>query len=321
MKRALLLFFALVVLTACNSHENTPTQSRLQATVSRQPPTSKVVIFVIDGARYSETFGDTDHALIPHIWDDLRPLGAILTSFRNNGETVTVPGHAALCTGTWQSLANDGSERPDRPTLFEYYRQWYAAAASDAYVISGKPKLDVCAWGTDPDYGPAFGATADVGYGSDVAVYDRLLTVLQTQQPHLVMACFPQVDWAGHSGVWNDYTGAITGADSLVWKTWEYLQSDPYYAGQTYLFVTNDHGRHTDVNGGFTSHGDGCIGCRHLMFMALGPDIRANFASAGIFSQRDLARTVGQILDFPVNRADGTVILDIFQFSPTGIKQ
>ena len=142
-----------------------------------------------------------------------------------------------------------------------------------------------------------------------------------TSLTRLVMACFAQVDWAGHSGVWNDYVAAITGADSLVWKTWNYLQSDPFYAGQTYLFVTNDHGRHTDANGGFTSHGDDCAGCSRLVFMALGPDIRANNVSAGIFSQRDLCRTVGQILGFPTPHADGTIIQDIFQFVPTGIKQ
>jgi len=321
MRKPFLLFFVFLALASCDSHDGPATYDPAQTSYSPLDPQPKVVIFAIDGPRYSETFGDPSHTFIPHIWNDLRPQGTILTNFRNFGETKTVPGHSALTTGTWQYLANDGSERPDRPTVFEYYRRWYSAPASEAYVISGKSKLEVCAWGTHPDYGSAFGATADVGYSNDVAAYNRLTTVLQTQQPRLVLACFPQVDWAGHSGVWNDYVAAITGADSLVWKTWNYLQSDPFYAGQTYLFVTNDHGRHTDANGGFTSHGDNCIGCSRLVFMALGPDIRANNVSAGIFSQRDLCRTVGQILGFPTPHADGTIIQDIFQFVPTGIKQ
>lgn len=41
--------------------------------------TENVFVVVIDGARYSETFGDNssnlNHSLIPHIWNDLRPLG------------------------------------------------------------------------------------------------------------------------------------------------------------------------------------------------------------------------------------------------------
>jgi arabinogalactan endo-1,4-beta-galactosidase len=34
-----------------------------------------VIIAVIDGARYSETFGDPAHQYIPRIWSTLRPLG------------------------------------------------------------------------------------------------------------------------------------------------------------------------------------------------------------------------------------------------------
>ena len=324
MNRQLILFVLIVAvlsIASCGSQDGTVSFDSAQTSASPQVPQPKVVIFVIDGARYTETFGDPSHTWIPHIWNDLRPQGTILTNFRNHGMTKTVPGHSALITGTWQDLANDGSERPDKPTVFEYYRKWYSVPASETYVISGKSKLDVCAWGTHPDYGAAFGATASVGYSNDLAVYNELMSVLQTQQPRLVLACFPEVDWDGHSGVWNNYVGSIEGADSLAWKTWDYLQSDPFYAGQTYMFVTHDHGRHSDENGGFKSHGDDCLGCTHLTFLALGPDVRAGRTSGAVFTQRDLCKTAAQVLGFPTPHADGTVIVDIFQFSPTGIKQ
>ena len=39
--------------------------------------TQNMFVVVIDGARYSETFGNNsanlNHSLIPHIWNDLRP--------------------------------------------------------------------------------------------------------------------------------------------------------------------------------------------------------------------------------------------------------
>lgn len=321
MDKLRLLLVALLVFASCGTDDGSTSYQPPRNSLDLQDPQLKVVILAIDGPRYSETFGEPTHAYTPHIWNELRPQGAILTNFRNYGQTKTIPGHSALLTGTWQDVANDGSERPDRPTVFEYYRQWYAAPATDAYLIAGKPKLQVCAWGTHPNYGSAYGATSDVGYASDLDVYDRLIAVLQSQQPHLVTACFSAVDVAGHSGVWSSYVDAISGADSLVWKTWDYLQSDPFYAGQTYLLVSNDHGRHTDQNGGFTSHGDNCVGCTRLIFLALGPDIRPDHASGAIFTQRDLCRTVGQILQFPTPHADGTVIHDIFQLAPTGIKQ
>lgn len=317
----LLLIFTVLALTSCGSDDGAPSFDPAQTSDSSPVPQPKVVIFAIDGARYTETFGDPSHTWIPHIWNDLRPQGTIVTNFRNHGITKTVPGHCALVTGTWQDLANDGSERPDKPTLFEYYRKWMLAPASETYVISGKSKLNVCAWGTHPDYGAAYGATANVGYSNDLAVYNQLMTVLQTQQPRLVLVCFPEVDWDGHSGVWADYVSSITRADSLAWKTWNYLQSDSFYAGQTYMFVTHDHGRHSDENGGFRNHGDGCIGCTRLSFLALGPDVRAGYTSDGLFTQRDVCKTAAQVLGIPTYHADGTVIGDIFQFAPTGIKQ
>ena len=317
----LLLIGVLVEFVSCGSNGGSapPNPSRNFSSPAVTDP--KVVIFVIDGARYTETFGDPSHTWIPHIWNDLRPQGTILTNFRNFGTTSTVPGHCALITGTWQDLANDGSERPDKPTVFEYYRKWFSEPQSDALVVSGKAKLEVCAWGTHPDYGEPYGATASVGYSNDVAVYNELISALQTRHPHLVMACFPQVDWAGHSGVWADYVSSIAGADSLAWKTWNYLQSDPFYAGQTFMFVTHDHGRHSDENGGFQNHGDQCLGCTRLSFLALGPEVRAGYTSDGLFTQRDLCKTVGQILEFPTPHAEGTVIVDLFQFAPTGVAQ
>jgi hypothetical protein len=298
-----------------------PSRKPVSAPTTPEVPEPKVVIFAIDGPRYSETFGDPSHANIPHIWNDLRPQGTILTNFRNLGVTKTVPGHSSIATGTWQDLANDGSERPDKPTVFEYYRHALSAPQPETYVISGKSKLDVCAYGTHPGYGPFYGAASSVGHASDVAVYNELISVLQTDKPRLVLACFPAVDWAGHTGVWADYLAAIVGADSLAWKTWNYLESDPFYAGQTYMLIVNDHGRHDDAHGGFRSHGDDCEGCRHLIFMALGPDINAGLAESTPYSQRDVCDTVGDILGIPVPYAEGDVIEEIFDTTPTGIRE
>ncbi len=279
----------------------------------------KVVILVIDGARYSETFGDTVHAYIPHIWNDLRPQGTILTRFNNEGFTKTVPGHASILTGTWQHLANNGTERPDKPTIFEYYRQTYLVPDSLVYLISGKTKLNVCSSSTHPSYGQALGARESVGHADDLAVFNQLVAVLQDQKPRLVLAALPDVDRKGHSGVWANYLAAITGADSLAWKTWRYLQNDPYYANQTYLLITNDHGRHDDSHGGFRNHGDGCEGCRHLMFLALGPDIRIDHVSDGYFTQKDVCETVGRIMRFPAGYSEGILLYDIFTPVTTGI--
>ncbi|MFM7388247.1 MAG: hypothetical protein ACKO5L_08820, partial [Bacteroidota bacterium] len=37
----------------------------------RNYQSENIVIIVMDGARYSETFGDTSHAYIPHLWNSM----------------------------------------------------------------------------------------------------------------------------------------------------------------------------------------------------------------------------------------------------------
>jgi hypothetical protein len=311
---------AVVALLGCHGSASDLEPKKSDAESIVYDANTKVVVFVIDGPRYTETFGDPAHTYIPHMWNDLRPQGTIITDFRNLGKTITNPGHTSMITGTWQDIANNGSERPYEPTMFEYYRKTLSAPQSETYVISGKSKLAVCSYSTHADYGAAYGATESVGHASDLVVYNELISVLQNDQPRLVLACFPGVDWAGHSGIWNSYLAAIVGVDSLVYKTWNYLQSDPYYAGQTYMFISADHGRHDDAHGGFSSHGDNCDGCRHLIFMALGPNVKAGATVDFQYVQRDVCKTVGEILGIPVPHAGGHVIQDIFDTVPVGIE-
>jgi arylsulfatase A-like enzyme len=266
------------------------------------------VLVVIDGARYSETFGDTTHTNIPYMGDLLKPVGAVFDSFWNNGETKTNPGMTSLATGTWQHVANDGSERPTMPTFFEYFREALAAPESLALVVAGKSKLDICSYSGHPEYGSQFGANVHVGFNSDLETYQALVSYLQAEHPRLVLVNLSEVDWDGHSGIWRYYIDAIQTADSLVWELWQFLQSDSFYKGKTYLFVTNDHGRHDNAHGGFKNHGDDCEGCRHIMLLALGPKIRPNLTVLGAHSQIDVCPTIGSLIGFDTPFADGKII-------------
>src|SRR5690242_13446850 len=119
---------------------------------------SHVIIVMLDGVRYSESFGAKD-TLMTHIWDDLRPQGAIYTNFRNEGLTLTCPGHAAVLTGEWQNIANDGSQPFPSPTIFELFRKQTGLPEQSCAVVSGKPKLQVLTHSSDSiDYGSRYEA-------------------------------------------------------------------------------------------------------------------------------------------------------------------
>jgi hypothetical protein len=275
----------------------------------------RVVLLSIDGPRQTETTLDPSHRHIPKLWNELRPQGAFIPNFRNQGTTKTMPGHASLLTGTWQRIKNNGSERPTRPTLFEYYRKHHRVQKRQVQLVSGKGKVGSISYSLADGYGRAFGAATTAGIDNDLAVFDTLVTVLEREQPTLTVVCFPAVDIIGHSGKFDRYLAAIEYVDSLAVECWKYLQSDPFYAGRTYLFITNDHGRHDDEHGGFQHHGDQCDGCERLMFFAVGPHIRPGYVvdETVIYTQRDVATTIAHILDFPAEYSEGKVIGEIFR--------
>ena len=105
--------------------------------------TENVVILVMDGARYSETWGDSSQQYIPRMVVDLAPLGVINTAFENLGPTLTVSGHTAMCTGVYQAINNGGFQLPDNPSFFQYWLSMTESDSTDAWVISSKDKLEV----------------------------------------------------------------------------------------------------------------------------------------------------------------------------------
>lgn len=266
-----------------------------------------VVIVVIDGARYTETFG-ADSLYIPRIWTNLRPLGTIWTNFRNDGITTTDPGHASIATGTWQSIDNNGVFRPAQPTIFEYFRKTSGAPESATAVVVGKLKLGILSYSTHPDYGAKYKASTSFGK-DDTSVVRNLKTMFRQNHPKLTLVNLPSTDLAGHSGDWIRYLSAIHVADSLIFDIWQTLQADSLYRSNTTLFVTNDHGRHDNLHGGFKNHGDDCEGCRHIMLFAIGRGFPVNTVVTKRRTQCDIAPTAGELLSFPTLYSTGTSLL------------
>jgi predicted AlkP superfamily pyrophosphatase or phosphodiesterase len=266
-----------------------------------------VVILILDGARYSETIG-ADSLNMPHLWTQLRPQGTIWTNFRNEGLTKTAPGHASIATGSWQSIDNKGIYRPSQPTIFEYFRKATGASKTDAALFIGKDKLHILAYSSHADYGKKYKAMIYSGE-DDTSVSTILKTMFFKNHPRIAFVNFPSIDEAGHSGNWALYLSAIHTADSLVYDLWQTLQADSLYHNKTTLFITNDHGRHDDVHGGFIKHGDACEGCRHIMLLAIGRGFSAGKIIDAPRTQCDIVPTAGELLSFPTFYSSGVSLL------------
>jgi hypothetical protein len=263
--------------------------------------TTHVVVVVLDGMRFSETFGDSTFRFIPRMGLLLAQQGTLYTAFYNDGVTTTCSGHSSIVTGSWQKLANNGTEVPHAPTVFEYYRKQVRTSITDNFVILGKQKLQVLASSDDAAYGPTYAASVQYSPipSSDSASFENFRAVMTRDHPRLVVMNMPEADIAAHTGDWNRYVTAIRQADSLAYEIWSFVQSDTVLKDRTTLFITNDHGRHLDgIAEGFQSHGDGCEGCRHVLLLVLGPDTPTGVSSGVRHAQVDIAPTIGALLKF-----------------------
>jgi hypothetical protein len=280
--------------------------------------TRHVVIVVIDGARYSETLGDTSYANHRRMGRLMAPLGARAQCW-NDGLTVTIPGHAAVLCGVYQPLANDGTERPHLPTLFEYFRENTGAPAAQTWFVAGKAKLAVLSNSDHPAYGAANAAQTSAAQLADTAVMADAGARMLSDHPVILAINLADTDRIAHGGDWAGYLRAIQVADSLVYDLWVKIQADTVLAGHTTLFVTNDHGRHDDDHGGCANHGDGCEGCRRVELLVMGPDSRTGYVSATRMQSIGIAPTCGRLLGIPTPCAADSAMSDLL-LSAVGVR-
>lgn len=277
---------------------------------ARQYKTENVIFLNTDGLRYEDGFakGATN---MPHVWNDLRPSGAIFTKIWNNATTYTAPGHAACITGSWQYEPNNGRIRPNTPTMFEYYRKQFNAKFEDTLILPGKGNSWHLNYSMFPGFGRPYESTFYALGANDDEIVKVLKERLAARKPKLVYAILPHADSAGHAGDYDQYCETIKHADSLIWDVWNTIQSDPFYKDKTTLVLATDHGRHsTGVKDGFVSHGDACEGCRHVYCLMIGPDIKKGYSYDKDCYQVDIAPTIGQLMGFATPAADGRPLMD-----------
>lgn len=282
--------------------------------------TEYIIVVSMDGIRYSEAWGDVNRTYIPNL-DALSSEGVLFTNFNNNGQTVTNPGHAAMTTGKYQNIANDGSQDPDSPSFFQQYRKFKGTPQTDCYLITSKDKLIVLDNTTNSNWINTYAPSADCGvngngtggYRSDTITLNHVLNAITVNHPHIIFVNFKEPDEQAHSGVFSAYTSAISSTDLKVKTIWDAVQADPTMQNKTTMFVLTDHGRHLQgVSDGFIGHGDTCEGCVHTFCFAIGPDFAKNVEIDDEYEPIDIAPTICALLGFKMNYNTGSVIDSVF---------
>ncbi|AEA42373.1 sulfatase-like hydrolase/transferase [Fluviicola taffensis] len=295
--------------------------NRLPENEVKKYKTEYVFVLVIDGPRFTETFGDSTYKYIPHLGNDLKKEGVLLSDFRNNGPTLTISGHSAIITGRYQRLSNGGKQLPKYPTMFQYYLKEKAVPRSDAWVISSKGKLEVLGntrykkwWNVYKPYTYCGLNGNGADYTNDQETFDKVKEVLSSEKPpHLMLINLLAADAYAHSKEWEMYLKSIQKCDDYAFQLWNFIQSNEKLKDKTALIITNDHGRHLDGHkDGYISHGDGCEGCRHISLLAMGPDFKKNVVSKNCSEQLDISKTISEILHFQMPTGKGRVLTELF---------
>ena len=140
--------------------------------------TEHVIILVLDGPRWSETFGDTSYKLVPNMQHELRPQGVFFNDFANDGPTYTISGHTAMSTGVYQRMENSGREIPRKPSIFQYYLKQHKADKRKAWILSSKGKLNVLGHTKSKNWVRSYAPSmytgskgSATGYPSDVVMF------------------------------------------------------------------------------------------------------------------------------------------------------
>jgi len=283
----------------------------------------QVVLVIIDGARYSETLGDSTGANVPRM-KAIAAEGVVVDSMINNGVTYTNRAVPAIWTGSWAPVCDTtvtfsdfgsiNTQCTSVPSIWEYFRKAYDVADTQA-IYSLKYLSTPWLPSFHKDYGPDYWPQYILNGSGDRQVWASAKNKLQQYHPALSVIYLSDVDYAGHHKEWSAYLYAITVADSIVGAVWDFLQNDRFFKDNTTLLVTNDHGRHLfGVWPGPSSHGDSCWGCRHIMMLGIGPAVK----NGGVhishpYYLTDITPTIGRILDFATPLASGKVMTDFLE--------
>lgn len=277
------------------------------------------IVVVLDGPRWSETWGDSTGKHIPNQLNILKSQGTFFTDFRNMGKTLTNSGHTALLTGVHQCISNEGKQMPKYPNLFQYIRKEKAVDKDKVWLLTSKGKLQMLDNTKHKDWFNTYLPSSycgirgtGTGYPSDAVMYPEFKRIILEHKPIFTMVNLIGIDAWAHQNNWNRYIQSIEELDRYVLDLWNSIQSDEELGNNTALYITNDHGRHLDGRkNGFISHGCKCDGCTHISLLALGPDFEKGKVVETQYDQIDLTATIAKMMGIAMPFAKGKVISEL----------
>ena len=232
---------------------------------------------------WATTPGERRKKLMPFFWNILVQQGELFGNRRygnkmnvSNPYALSYPGYNELLTGRVDlSIFNNGKAYNKNLSVLEmlnatgaYHNKVAAFASWDAFpFILNKPKSGFFInSGFENLPGDNVGTTeafinhlqAEIEDQKNTR-YDELTYLacknyVQKERPSVVFLSLGGTDEAAHQKKYDTYLQQINNADRMISDLWQYLQTQPEYAGKTTFLITTDHGRGAASDKWFT-HG------------------------------------------------------------------
>jgi hypothetical protein len=152
----------------------------------------------------------------------------------------------------------------------------------------------------------------------DAFTHHYMMEYLAKEHPRLVYISYGETDDFAHDGKYDQYLKSAHQTDRWLRHLWEFMQSDPFYAGKTSMIITTDHGRGYVTMPDWKSHGTIYQGSGEIWMAAIGPNVMTGgeIKSPMQLFQNQIAATLAAMLGYHYsNQAEetGTVIKTIFE--------
>lgn len=137
----------------------------------------------------------------------------------------------------------------------------------------------------------------------DFFTHHYCLEYLKRKHPKVVYIAYGETDDFAHDGAYDHYLKSAHQTDQWIKELWEYVQSDPVYAGKTTFLITTDHGRGNTPKGEWTGHGKTYEGSNAIWLAAIGPDTSplGEIKKEGQWWQNQIAKTAAAFLGLDYN--------------------
>ena len=142
----------------------------------------------------------------------------------------------------------------------------------------------------------------------DLLTYASAKNYIEKKHPKILFLGLGETDEFAHKGQYDQYLQKAKQFDQILAELWYYVQTDPFYKGNTTFIITTDHGRGSNIDN-WSQHGFWVKGSGEAWMAMIGPGINAEgeIKTKAKLYQKQIASTVSMMANEKFYATDHSV--------------